>query len=580
MSQVQPRELKTVVARDGIVDFCEEVFIVEKGASNNQDFPVVSNNYSSSQTSFTINLNSRDAVIDRNFVLQQPLSLTVSLDTPLEVGKYVLPSNKWSFRDFPINRMASTITLSIGNVSVTAQVSDLTGALARTFISDNTKYTAQGNSITMQEQTKYISNSVNTSRSPYNQFLSGGLDNVNPRGAHDCQVTSAGDPRQTMTINTTLYEPLFISPLIKSLKERVIGFSHLTQILVNITWASDPARMIAIYNPDVNLVTNPYRLNLVWGQPLFSLCQYTDPLMIPPSVISYSYNMTDRYTTDFQTPADNNNFQTFSVATQNIQLASIPKYCLIYAQPNFNVLKPQIASHFLPIQSLQLNFNNVTYLSSCDQATLYKYSVQNGVDMNFNQWSGLALGGANARVPTVGSVLCLEFGTQIPLPSQWAVSTSVKCNISANVQLYNQDGYTSNAFPQQAGTVVRDYQLFMAFVYDNSISLFGSNSGSTATACLSEVDVLQAQKESPQVHYGELNTHGFGGKMPNFVTSGKLKSLLRGGKVHSPAMSKAESSVMDAMGEGVATQYAEYRGNGMTGGKRMSRASMKKHLLG
>jgi hypothetical protein len=578
MSQIQPRELKTVVTKDPLVDFCEEVFIVEKSASNSQDFPVVSNNYSSSQTSFTINLNSRDAVIDRGFVLQQPLSLTVSLDTPLASGPILIP-NRWSFRDFPINRMASTITLSIGNVSVTAQVSDLTGALARTFISDNTKYTAQGNSITMQEQLKYISNGINSSRSPYNQFNSGGLDNVVPRGAYDCVVTTSGSPTQTQTINTTLYEPLFISPLIKSLKDRVIGFTHLTQILVNITWCADPSRMIAINNPNVNLVTNPYRLELVWGQPRFNILQLTDPLMIPPSVVSYAYNMTDRYTTDFQTPADNNNFSTFSVATQNVQLSSIPKYCLIYAQPNFNVLKPQVASHFLPIQSLQLNFNNVTYLTSCDAPTLYKYSVQNGVDMSWQAWSGLALSN-NFRVPTVGSVLCLAFGSQIPLPSQFAPSTSVKCNISANVQFYNQDGYTSNEFPQQTGTIVRDYTLFMAFVYDNSISLFGSNSGSTSTAALSELDVLQAQKESPQVHYGELNTHGFGGRMDNFVTSGKLKSLLRGGKVHSGAMSKAESSVMDAMGEGVATRFAEYRGAGMTGGKRLSRSAMKKQLLG
>ena len=253
MSQVQPRELKTVVTKDPIVDFCEEVFIVEKGASNNQDFPVVSNNYSSSQTSFTINLNSRDAIIDRNFILQQPLSLTVSLATPIAGGTPILVPNQWSFRDFPLNRMASTITLSVGNVSVTAQVSDLTGALARTFISDNTKYTAQGCSITMQEQSKYISNTLGSSRSPYNQFNSGGLDNVMPRGAYDCFVTTASFADRTQTINTTLYEPLFISPLITKLSERVVGFTHLTQILVNITWCADPARMIAINNNQVDL---------------------------------------------------------------------------------------------------------------------------------------------------------------------------------------------------------------------------------------------------------------------------------------------------------------------------------------
>lgn len=596
MSNIQPRELKTVVTKDGIVDWCEELMVVEKASANNQDFPVVSTNFSSSQASFTININSRDAVIDRNIMIECPLTLTLTTLSPIQGN--LLYDNQYAFRDFPINRMISSITLSIGNVSVTSQVADLIPALARSFVSDVNKYTSHGTSVTMADQYKYYRNSLGSSRNPLNNFDTGGLDNVNPRGAYPVIIT--GNNTTQAVLQTTLYEPLFISPLIASLKERVIGFTHLTQILVQIQWCSDASRMFSAYSDNI-LPPNKLIPSLVWGQPLLRVCQYTDALMIAPSVTSYAYAGTSRYTTDFVVPQNSNNF---SVATQNVQLDVIPKYMLLYAMPNWNNCSPTVSSHFLPINTLQINFNNVSYCSSMSQNDLYKYSVQNGVDMNFLQWNGTAHANGRTEVPTVGSVVCFKFGDQIPLPSQWSVGCSVKCNISANVQLYNND-------VSPLTESVYNYTLYMAFVNDSVVSLFGSNSGSVITAPLTEVDVLQSQKESPVVNYSELNTHGFGsgsglGKLSNYVTSGKFRQHVKSARAHAPLIKYAGHQAKkylkskgglpahmadvlhtagfgdgdgDGEGEGVVNRHSDYIGTGMTGGRYMSRSSMKKHLL-
>jgi hypothetical protein len=542
---IQPKSLETRLLIDPVVSYAKEVFVVEKSASNSQSFPIISNNYSTSSTSFTINPNSAQAVVDRLFVLQQPLELELSVTTPL--ASSILIPNQWGFRSMPLNSMISNITLSIGNVSVSQNTSDVVNALECVLNKDDKKYLELGSSLTMRDAYKYYGQGMNSSRNPFNQYSSSGIDCEFTRGSWPCTLTTSSTADRNIKIGTTLYEPLLLSPLINSLKKRVSGFSHLTQIKIDIQWCSDYARMFSIFNSNLNPVSNPLVGRLVWFQPLINVTQYNDNLMVPRSVAAFNYNGVERYGTDFNLP---NNSNPTIVTSATIQLSSIPKLMFLYAQPNFNSLIPQMSRHFCPISNVTINFNNVTYLASSNQHDLYRRSVSNGLQCNFEQFSGLALDN-NRLVPTCGSPVVLSFGKDVPLPNSFAPSVNTKCNLSVNITVTNNT-YLGGEYPVQSGINTQNYTYFIGLVYDSSISLFDTNNGVINQSCLSELNVLQAMKQDKKVQVEvEDPIFGSGG----FNTSGKYSD--------------------DMSGCGVAVKDEQYVGQGMTGGKKLS----KKMLL-
>jgi len=607
MSNIQPSVLQTCLIKDPIVDFPKEMFCVEKSASTSQDFLVTTNNYSTASTSFQINVNSKDAIIDRNIILTQPLTINIQrtpTGAPL-VGS-IFVGNAYGFRSWPLNKGISSITAQIGNISVTQQTADLMPAFERVYSKVWEKYMDYGTTVTMPDKTKELDSSLNTSSNPLAGYSTVGFETVSPRGGWPALVTS--NTTTNGSISATLYEPLFLSPLIASLRERVTGFTHLTSIIITINWAGNLADRIFNCVQGIAGRTSYTQLsNVVFGPPTLTVTQYIDPLIIAPSVSVYSNNIAERYTTDFTLP---NNTNIFSVASQTIQLSSIPKLMIVYAMRNWNNFDMSRNNSFVAINGIQVNFNGVSYMNSTPQNILYKYSVQNGVNMSWLDWSGQANGfGISAIVPTVGSVLALSFGNQIPLPSTLAPSTSCKVNLSINVQMYNQDAGSNAPEP---------YTLYLALVYDGSISLYGSNSGTQNYSCITELDTLQAVKESPEVSYHLKNDHGFGSSMSggaNMLTSGKLLGHIRSvknihekyhpfvklgthmTKHHLKSKGRTAGRVADIIhelggygygegdgegdgeGEGRHRMHSMHRGMGLSGGKHLSKHHLKKHLL-
>ena len=88
--------------------------------------------------------------------------------------------------------------------------------------------------------------------------------------------------------------------------------------------------------------------------------------------------------------------------SQTITLPNIPDYLLIYVKPSQYgdstsawVPGPTQGDWSLPITGISCNFDNFSgLLSNATQRQLYQMSVNNGVDMDWSEWSGLG------RVPT------------------------------------------------------------------------------------------------------------------------------------------------------------------------------------
>lgn len=153
---------------------------------------------------------------------------------------------------------------------------------------------------------------------------------------------------------------------------------------------------------------------------------------------------------------------TAQLQSQTITLPQIPDLLIIYvkaiadpattaADKSLDPSLPQFGASYLPILSsvagsrsvapLSVNFDNFSgLLSSVTTEQLYHMSVRNGLDMDWNTWSGLARvpsGAGGGSVATVGGFLVLKPSTDITLQSGQAPSLVGNFTLQFNVSVRN-----------------------------------------------------------------------------------------------------------------------------------------------
>jgi hypothetical protein len=190
--------------------------------------------------------------------------------------------------------------------------------------------------------------------------------------------------------------------------------------------------------------------------------------------------------------------------SQTITLPQIPDLLIIYckALPDaaalsengaFDPSLPQYGSAYLPIDCgvdggrpsnpLTVNFDNFSgLLSSQTPEQLYHMSVRNGLDVDWDTWSGLArvpTGAGGGKVSTVGGFLVLKPGVDLTLQSGQASSLVGNFTLQFSVRVRNTFPFSVN--PQ-------------LFVITANSGFFESVRGSSRIikGVLSEQDIIAA----------------------------------------------------------------------------------------
>jgi hypothetical protein len=138
--------------------------------------------------------------------------------------------------------------------------------------------------------------------------------------------------------------------------------------------------------------TNNNSNTMFYSQPKLNVQFLTPALDVPlPPKSIVPYMEFPRY---ISTPGDAVGVSTSLTATatslvsQTITLPNIPDYLVIYVKPQTYAVGDGDFS--LPIANISLNFDNFSgLLSTISQEQLYQMSVNNGVDMDWSEWSGL-----------------------------------------------------------------------------------------------------------------------------------------------------------------------------------------------
>ena len=186
-----------------------------------------------------------------------------------------------------------------------------------------------------------------------------------------------------------------------------------------------------------------------------------------------------------------------TLTTSNIQLNQIPDKLIIFVREPAATISASAgggsySDSWMSIGKISVNFNNQAgILSSASQQDLYRYSIENGSNQSWLEFSGSAnvasLGtGLGRVVPTSGSMLILDFGKDLNIVEDFYAPGSLgNFQLQFNLQVYNQTGATISAVE-------------VVLITMNS-GLFSCERGTSSTysGILTKQDVLDASQQEP-----------------------------------------------------------------------------------
>jgi hypothetical protein len=591
MSAVIPQALSKVLVVDPMCDFqSEAVYAVEKSTSNSNYYNITSNNSSIQSTTWTVNCNDNTTITDRLFLMDIQFELTIPLN-----GAVYTANKALSLRSFPLLKWSNNYVLTLGNGTCTLQSGEIANLIERYGFMD--KYLNYGTFPNYLDNDQPYQNTT-VFANPFAGSVSLEVEKCLKRGSFAPIGFNKDAVNNTLTVSYRVVEPVFLSPLLQSMsiKARKEGMTKLSQIQFTVNWGH-VNRLISTSD----ILAGAPTVKMVEGKSILRVVQYV------PSTIDIGrnintqalpYNEIVSFNTDpinLALRADNTTrvsvpragfpaVSTFNSAV--IQLSRIPKELYIFCRPSNSVyqtptLGTQCVDNFAVYQSqsLRVNFNGQNLLTSISDVNLYRICVENGCNIPWQMWSGSLVADPSYadNIPKygagVGSPICLKFGKDIVLPPELAPGTLSKCNLQVSAD------FASSCIKGTAGTLYAvdalPYSLYMTIVYEGVIEFYGSGGTVAQTlGALTVNDVLETSKRNERVHYDIVNDGTFGGAMmsnaKNFV-KGKAHSLMSKmkGLMNNPAVSPQLSEAVEAM-----------VGRGMSGGKSMSKASLKRALLG
>jgi len=466
---------------------------------------------------FTINPPSTTTILDRRVMVRY--NIKVSLTT---VGDEQDPFEETKglgfngLRQFPMSSIIDTTTIQINGESI----SDNTSEILHPMLNYGVYYDAQ---------TSYNSTSpvMNDNYQNYEDWLAGGAKGgsaKNPLAAWgnnsviDTRAsfvfTSSSQRAGTLKIWDIEYEitePLFLSPFSSGFSSKLEqGFVNINQMTINLRfksdlgyiWCTTPYRgpkgtafdaaavvtnVAVIFTKTPNLLVTYISPDITQPIPPIQVLNYSKPLVfkkdLPPFVGGVITQTSD-----------------------SIKLSQIPRKMFLWCavdpskaqgqkstSPDTFGKQPWVTTDTYPaLDNINVQWANQTsLLATATKQQLYDMCVMNGLKRSYTQWKDY-----------VGSVYCVEFGTQIGLLD----SEAPGCVSQAQIQVtstWRDICETNAALPK------RQYTFYMMFLLEGTCSIT-ENSARALLGNFTPSDVLNAKKQPQQMSmdYSDYNGGG------------------------------------------------------------------------
>ena len=428
------------------------VYAVEKGALSitNQTFSAIAN--SSSQQTFQVQVPSENIFVDRAVDWVNATTVKVTLTKTPATGVLVTPGVDFSLAPFPVTQSVSTMTATINDQTVTINAADVLPQVLR--LADMAQTRLQRTCPTMLDKYLNVQSAASFPNSPVGSFgaqydssnapngawgdVSFSVDGLTQTGspAGVVAINSAGLPAVTTAGSTGVYsflvkfetaEKLVLPPFIfaddHELSTGLFGIQNM-QFTMNF---NEPSRSLRISNsasPLAKPVVAWYTASGSNGSP-FSKAQIQTQFLTPsldvplPAKSIVRWMEFPRYISpvaESSVLVKTTTGLVGTISSQTITLPSIPDLLIIYVKPQ-SYPDCTLGDFSLPVAKISLQFDNFSGLLSNHSAyELYKMSVNNGLEMTWDEWSGSAWANG-AKTALVGGPLVLRPGRDFALSS-------------------------------------------------------------------------------------------------------------------------------------------------------------------
>jgi len=228
-----------------------------------------------------------------------------------------------------------------------------------------------------------------------------------------------------------------------------------------------------------------------------------DALQIIPDINNYPYYEPTLYVTTLPGEVIPPGAIQRTINMNNIQLNSIPQRLLIFIDEPDSVASVYKSDTFASIQSVNISFDNRdSLLAAATSVDLYNIAAKNNTNLTWTEWNR-----------DCGSVLCLNFGEDIPLRANQAVGLRGSYNLRMTVTYNNV-----KTGPATGATATGPYELLPMDGVSLSVLVFGVGVMTIAqqnvvrtVGILTNEDVLRSKTQPaiPYVNSGDLYGGGF-----------------------------------------------------------------------
>lgn len=546
---------------------------IKKGGSQVSQQPFVTQNYSNSQIQWSVSPPSNSTIIDRHIKMRIPFRITIA-GADQGSALYQLNQGLNAIRAYPITQCISSMALQLNNTTFNVTPNEYISALAWC---DNFNYNTQvGMSTfpTLLDQSQSYGDLVGSSRNPLNGYLD---SDYWQDGRGSFAVTVVSNTNTAAVLDVIITEDLFISPLLfggpsQTLESGLVGLNtlNLTLQLGNLSriLSHDATNGHTFTSVSVSVEPSPTLL-----------ITYITPELIAdiPQQVVYGFENPVVYQT---TIGSVNALASTTVQSNNLQINTIPSRIYVYARRRDVDLQGAsgytFSDCFANLSAVSISWDNrVGILSSATEQDLYQMSIDNGLQMSWNQWHGAGTEGAPIGV---GSVLVME-----PYKS-WGLSS-----LQAPGLYGSQFNLQIQATFKNLASVAVNYDMFVVIINEGVLTIDKSGNSVQQLGVLSKKDILDSPS-LPLMSYKLAKTM-YGG---NFLSDlkqfgsraiGAIKKALpttvkiaRSVKPAIEAFAPESIPAIEAADQVARSLGYGRRGKGVVGGKAISRRMLRERM--
>lgn len=533
-------------------------YTVIKGSSDNTYQTENSNTATSSSLNFSINPPSESTCIDRHMLLRATLRLRFNI-TKVVATQYAWQyGTRESFQSFPLNRLFTTVTASLNNVSTSLNQSQCMSALLR-MIPQEYLQKYNGMTPTMLDNYGNLPDAFDSNSNPmgsyqnasHNQYLLprgchrisydnwNVLHNINGGGTDSSLLSTHADDSWVIDADVTFTEPWLLSPFMfnayKANKSAFLGINNLSFV---ISVDGTLSRLWSTANPAAILAPANFVISArPGGNGLFQnaemLVNYmTAPvsLVLPAKSVLPFNSFTAYPTTGTSIPARvarsavTGAGGSMSSVIQNInsiQLEVVPDLLIFMARSKSSGAFTQLdADVFLPIVSASITFGNKSgLLSGCSPQHLWLMSQKNKSCIDWVGFQGLVSQSTSVdpivnEVATCGSLLVISPTLDLGIQSPYAAAGSVgQWNLSCQL------GVANNTLGALAPEVV-------VLAMRSGVIVTASGQSTLTTNMLNASIVTSAIENAAKAKSGDYERMVGGGARSGGAYSGGISSKL------------------------------------------------------